>query len=137
MRTRSLVALVAAAAILYLARDVLIPLAVAILLAFLLAPAVRRLERWKLGRLASTLIVGFVGFGLVFGVATIAATQGVSLAAELPEYRQNIVTKIHALRHPDQQSKMGKAAEALKDIEKQAAPERPPVPVKETPANSF
>ena len=46
MRTRSLVALLVAAAILYLARDVLIPLALAILLAFLLAPAVRQLERW-------------------------------------------------------------------------------------------
>jgi predicted PurR-regulated permease PerM/CheY-like chemotaxis protein len=136
-RRASLVALLIAAAVLYLARDVLIPFAVAILLAFLLAPAVRRLERWKLGRLPSTLIVAFIGFGLAFGVAAIAATQAVSLAAKLPEYRHNIATKIHALRHPDEKSTIGKAAQALKDIEKQAAPDRPPVPVRETPATSF
>jgi predicted PurR-regulated permease PerM/methylmalonyl-CoA mutase cobalamin-binding subunit len=136
-RRASFLALVVATAVLYLARDVLIPLAMAILLAFLLAPAVRRLERLKLGRLASTLIVAFIGFGIVFGVAAIAATQGVSLAAKLPEYRHNIAAKIHALRHPNETTTIGKAAEALKDIEKQAAPERPPLPVKETPASSF
>ncbi|HSU76911.1 MAG TPA: AI-2E family transporter, partial [Burkholderiales bacterium] len=31
----------------------------------------------------------------------------------------------------------GKATEAIKDIERQAAPERPPMPVKETPATAF
>ncbi|MFN2643668.1 MAG: AI-2E family transporter [Burkholderiales bacterium] len=136
-RRSSLVGLVIAAAVLYLASDVLIPLAVAILLSFLLAPAVRGLERWKVGRIPSTVIVSVLAFGLILAVGAIAATQAVSLAAKLPEYRQNIVNKIHALRHPDRRSTIGKAAEAIKDIEKQAAPERPPVPVKETPATAF
>ena len=133
-RASSLVALLVAAAVLYLAKEVLIPLALAILFAFLLAPAVRRLEQWKLGRVASTLIVALVGFGVIFAVAGIAAMQAVSLGAKLPEYRQNIVEKIRAFRHPARDSNIGKAAEAIKDIEKEAAPERPPVPVKETPA---
>src|SRR5690348_12916368 len=136
-RRSSLIGLIIATAVLYLAAEVLIPLALAILLAFLLAPAVRRLERWKLGRVGATIIVSFLGFGIILGVSAVAATQAVSLAAKLPEYRQNIVGKIHALRHPDRTSTLGKAAEAIKDIEKQAAPERPPVPVKETPASSF
>ncbi len=55
-RTSSLAGLLVAAAILYLARDVLIPLALAILLSFLLAPVVRRLEGWRLGRIPSTFI---------------------------------------------------------------------------------
>src|SRR3954462_11576760 len=38
---------------------------------------------------------------------------------------------------PRPRSTIGKAAEAIKDIEKQAAPERPPMPVKETPASAF
>ena len=49
-RTFSLITLVVVAAILYLARDVLVPLVVAILLSFLLAPGVTLLERWRLGR---------------------------------------------------------------------------------------
>src|SRR3954462_11472963 len=137
LRRSSLIGLVLATAVLYLAADVLIPLALAILLAFLLAPAVRHLERWKLGRVSATIIVACLGFGIILGVSAIAATQALSLAAKLPEYRQNIVSKIHKLRHPDRRSTIGKAAEAIKDIEKQAAPERPPMPVKETPASAF
>jgi predicted PurR-regulated permease PerM len=94
---------------------------------------VRRLEQWKLGRVPSTLIVALLGFGLLFAVAGVAAMQAVSLAGKLPEYRHNIVQKIHALRHPKRDTNIGKAAEAIKDIEKEAAPEQPPVPVKESP----
>jgi predicted PurR-regulated permease PerM len=132
-RASSLIALLVTAGVLYLAQEVLIPLALAILFSFLLAPAVRRLEQWKLGRVPSTLIVALLGFGVVFGVAGVAATQAVSLAGKLPEYRHNIVEKIHKIRHPKKDSNIGKAAEAIKDIEKEAAPERPPVPVKESP----
>jgi predicted PurR-regulated permease PerM len=132
-RASSIIALLVAAAVLYLAQEVLIPLALAVLLSFLLAPAVRRLEQWNLGRIPSTVIVAFLGFGVILGIGAIAATQAVSLAAKLPEYRHNIVEKIHALRHPKKDSSIGKAAAAIKDIEKEAAPERPPLPVKETP----
>jgi predicted PurR-regulated permease PerM len=132
-RTSSLIALLVTAGVLFLAKEVLIPLALAILFSFLLAPAVRRLEQWKLGRVASTLIIALAGFGVVFAVAGVAAMQAVSLAGKLPEYRHNIVEKIHVLRHPKKDSNIGKAAEAIKDIEKEAAPERPPVPVKESP----
>ena len=99
-RRSSIIALLIAAAVLYFAKEVLIPVAVAILLSFLLAPAVRRLEEWKLGRVVSTLIVTLAGFGAIFGVAGIAASQAISLGAKLPEYRHNIVQKIHALRTP-------------------------------------
>jgi predicted PurR-regulated permease PerM len=136
-RRSSLIGLVIATAVLYLAAEVLIPLAIAILLAFLAAPAVRWLERCRLPRVAATLIVAAIGFGVIFGIGAIAATQAVSLAAKLPEYRQNIAAKIHKLRHPDQRSTIGKAAAAIKDIERQAAPERPPMPVKETPGTAF
>jgi predicted PurR-regulated permease PerM/methylmalonyl-CoA mutase cobalamin-binding subunit len=132
-RASSIIALLVTAGVLYLAKEVLIPLALAILFSFLLAPAVRRLEQWKLGRVPSTLIVALAGFAVILGIAAVAAMQAVSLGAKLPEYRHNIVEKIHALRHPKRDTNIGKAAKAIKDIEKEAAPERPPVPVKETP----
>jgi predicted PurR-regulated permease PerM/methylmalonyl-CoA mutase cobalamin-binding subunit len=75
-----------------------------------------------------------LGFGVLFAIVGFAGTQALSLGAKLPEYRHNIVQKIHALRHPKRDSNIGKAAEAIKDIEKEAAPERPPIPVKESPA---
>ena len=133
-RRSSIIALLVAAAVLYAAREVLIPLAVSMLLAFALAPAVMRLERWRFGRIASTFVAVTLGFGLIFGIGAVAATQAVSLGAKLPEYRHNIVTKIRALRKPRRDTQIGKAAEAIKDLEKEAAPERPPVPVKESPA---
>jgi predicted PurR-regulated permease PerM len=131
----SVVGLLVATAVLYFAQEVLIPVALAVLLAFLLAPAVRRLEQWKLGRLPSALLVSLLAFAVVFLVVGVAATQAVALGAKLPEYRQNIVEKIHALRQPKRDSNIGKAAEAIKDLEEEAAPERPPIPVKESPGS--
>ena len=135
--TASAVTLLIAAAILYLARDVLIPFALAILLAFLAAPAVRALERWKLGRVLSTLIVVILGFAIIGGVAYVAGVQAVSLAAKLPEYRANISAKIRDLRTPSE-GKLAQAQEAIKDLEKQADPSpQKPMPVVETPKSAF
>ena len=121
---------------LHFARDVLIPLALAILLAFLLAPAVRGLERLRLGRLASTLVVVAIGFAAIGAVGWIAATQAVSVASKLPEYRENILAKMRALRHtPD--SSLGKAADAIKELENEAAPAEAPLAVTETPSSPF
>jgi predicted PurR-regulated permease PerM len=134
-RTSSLVGLLVAAAVLYLARDVLIPLALAILLSFLLAPVVRRLESWRLGRIPSTFIAVVIGFSIIGAIGWIAARQALSLATKLPEYRENITKKIHAVRAP-QESAIGKAAEAIKELESQAAPSAAPMPVTETPATA-
>jgi predicted PurR-regulated permease PerM len=136
-KTSSAVGLLVAAAILYLARDVLIPLALAILLSFLLAPLVRRLEHWKLGRLASTLIAVVIGFAFIGGIGLVAARQALSLAGKLPEYRENIREKIHALRAPNDGT-LGKAAEAIKQLESDAAPgAATPLPVTETAPSAF
>src|SRR5690348_6721779 len=129
----SVIGLLVAAAILYFAKEVLLPLALAILIAFLLAPAVQRLERWKIGRLPSTLIVSLAALALVASIGAVAAVQAVSLAAKLPEYRHTIAQKIRALRAPKRDTTIGKAKKALEEIEKEAQPEKP-MPVKETPA---
>ena len=136
-KTSSAVGLLVAAAILYLARDVLIPLALAILLSFLLAPLVRRLEHWKLGRLTATLIAVVIGFAFIGGIGLVATRQALSLAGKLPEYRENIREKIHALRAPNDGT-LGKAAEAIKQLESDAAPgAATPLPVTETAPSAF
>jgi predicted PurR-regulated permease PerM len=135
-KTSSLFGLLIAAAILYLAREVLIPLALAILLSFLLAPVVRRLEHWRLGRIPSTFIAVLIGFSLIGGIGAVAAKQALSLAAKLPEYRANISKKIRAVRAP-QEGSLGKAAEAIKDLENEAAPGAAPIAVAETPPTAL
>jgi predicted PurR-regulated permease PerM len=133
----ALAGLLVAAAILYLAREVLIPLALAILAAFLLAPLVRQLEHLRLGRIASTFIAVVLGFSIIGGVGWVAARQALSLAEKLPEYRENIRAKIRAVRG-QQDGALGKAAEAIKELENEAAPESPqPMPVTETPPTAF
>jgi predicted PurR-regulated permease PerM len=138
MRSASLVAVLVVTAVLYFAREVLIPFALAVLLAFLLAPAVRRLERWKLGRVASTLIVVVLGFSLIGAVAWVAGRQAVSLAANLPEYRANVNEKIRWLREPGT-GQLSRAAEALRELEEQATPgpTREPVTVVEAPSSPY
>ena len=118
---------------LYLAKEVLIPLALAILFSFLLAPVVRRLERW-LWRIPATLIAVFVAFSLIGAIAVVAGKQAISLAAKLPEYRENIIKKIHAVRAP-KEGDLAKAAGAIKDLQEEAASEQPPLAVKESPGS--
>ena len=133
----SAIGLLIAAAVLYLAREVLIPFALAGLLAFLLAPAVRRLERWKLPRPLSTGIVVLLGFSLIGAIAAVAGSQAVSLAAKLPEYRKNVAAKISELKKPGR-GKIAEAQKALKDLEKQADPTpRPPLQVTQTPQSPY
>jgi predicted PurR-regulated permease PerM len=135
-KTSSVAGLLIAAAILYLAREVLIPLALAILLSFLLAPLVRRLEGWRLGRVFSTLVAVAIAVSAIAGIGWIASKQALSLAAKLPEYRANISKKIRAVREP-QEGSLGKAAEAIKDLESEAAPGAAPLAVTETPPTAL
>jgi predicted PurR-regulated permease PerM len=135
-KTSSLAGLLVAAAILYLARDVLIPLALAILAAFLLAPVVRLLESWRLGRIASTFIAVAIGFSLIGAIGWIAGRQAISLAAKLPEYRENIRQKIRAVKAPPE-GEIGRAAEAIQELEREAGPQAAPLPVTETPPTAY
>ena len=135
-KTSALVGLLVAAAVLYLAREVLIPLALAILLSFLLAPVVRRLEQWRLGRVLATLAAVAIAVSALAVVGWVAANQALSLAAKLPEYRENITKKIRAVR-AQPEATLGKAAEAIKELEQEAAPEAPPLPVTETPPSAY
>ena len=85
-------------AALYFGQDVLIPLALALLISFILTPLVQRLQAMRLGRVPATLLVAVLVFG---GVAALAWTMGrqlVSFAETLPRYEQNIRAKVAFLR---------------------------------------
>src|SRR4051794_7455642 len=77
-------------AALYLAREVLIPLALSILFTFLLTPLVVRLERWRLPRVVAVLLVVGLSVGTVFGIGYIVQRQFVATAEDLPHYTGRI-----------------------------------------------
>ena len=73
MLTLASIAVVVAA--LYLAKGVLVPLTLAVLLSFLLSPVCDWLERWRLGRIPAVLMTAILGFTLLGIVIWTAAVQ--------------------------------------------------------------
>lgn len=105
-----------------LGREVLIPLALSILLAFLLTPLVRRLERWRFPRVPAVMLVSAFGFAVIALLGYVLVRQGLDLTAKLPEYRQNIVEKVRTLQ-PSGDDPISRAIETIEDIEKEVRDE--------------
>jgi predicted PurR-regulated permease PerM len=85
---------------LYFARAVLIPLAIALTLNFLLAPAVMQVERARVRRLPAVLLILVVSFTIVGTVGWIVARQVIAVINDLPNYRDNIHDKFASLYGP-------------------------------------
>ena len=94
----SVLLVLAVMAALYLGREILMPVTLAILLSFVLVPAVRALRRLLVPRALAVLAVVAVTFGLLFGVGSLIASEGAQLAADLPRYSLTMRDKIAALR---------------------------------------
>src|SRR5271169_2065787 len=67
-------------AALYLARDVLIPITLSVLLSFLLAPLVNLLRSIRLGRVTSVMVAVALGLGIVLALGGLIGTQVAGLA---------------------------------------------------------
>ncbi|HEX3430681.1 MAG TPA: AI-2E family transporter [Rhizomicrobium sp.] len=85
------------AATIYLARPVLIPLALAIVLAFALAPIVSTLRRFHVGHAVSVLLTALFAVAVIGVIIIFIGSQLAHLAADLPRYQHTISQKIHAL----------------------------------------
>ena len=79
---------------LYLGKDVLIPITLAVLLSFVLSPIVEALRKLKLPRGAAVLLSVVVALGLVGGVGTVVGMQAASLVDDAPAYARTIENKI-------------------------------------------
>jgi predicted PurR-regulated permease PerM len=101
--------------VLYFARELLIPLAFALTLAFLLGPAVERLERIRLPRLPAIALVGAVACVLLCGVGYVVARQLLHVAQTLPVYRVALQKKIASVHSPTERS-IEKAFDTVSDI---------------------
>jgi predicted PurR-regulated permease PerM len=85
-------------AALYFGREVLLPIALAVLLSFILAPLVRLLQQVRVPRLAAVILVVLLSFGVISGFAALMFAQVSQLAEHLPEYQSTLSKKIDSFR---------------------------------------
>ncbi|HVR18882.1 MAG TPA: AI-2E family transporter [Polyangiaceae bacterium] len=82
--------------LLYVAQAVFIPLALALLLSFLLVPVVHWLERRRVPRPSAVVAVLVLSFAAAGGVMTLLVSQTIELADRMPEYSKTIRGKLGA-----------------------------------------
>jgi predicted PurR-regulated permease PerM len=128
---RTTAILIAVISVLYLAREVLVPLAFAITLALILTPAVNWLQKLHLGRVPAVALVMLVTFAAAGAIGWVIFNQLVAVANELPGYRQNIHNKLEAMRAPGEGA-LGRATASIQDLARDLtsvkAPVAPPAP---------
>ena len=114
------------ATFLYVAREVLIPIALAVLLSFVLSPVVRLLERWHLPRSLSVVAVVAIAFGVIFALGSLLVAQVNQLATDLPSYRSTLSDKIKSVRGvAGGSSTLERASEVLQDLGKEIEAPKP------------
>src|SRR5882757_4863429 len=82
---------------LYFGRPILLPLALAVLISFALAPLVGLLKRLRLGNVIPVLISVLLAVVIMSSLAAFMGSQLASLAADLPRYQTNLGQKIHSV----------------------------------------
>jgi predicted PurR-regulated permease PerM len=97
-RLITMAASVIAIAVLYLAKGVFIPFALALLLSFLLAPLVLRLQRWKFNRVAAVVTAVLLVFAGSSALGWVVVGQVRDVTAKVTEYKKNIRDKMATLR---------------------------------------
>lgn len=118
-------------AALYLGRDLLVPLALAVILAFVLAPLARLLRRAGLGELGGVLLAVLLGVAGILGVTLVVLRQLAEIAAELSRFGDNIRAKLEQLRLAEMLAGAQEAVRGLRDLFG-----GPPGPIAATPAAS-
>ena len=103
-------------AIMYFAREVLVPLALAALFAFLLNPLVKFLCKWRLPRVVSVVIVTMLVFTALGLVSWMVGKELHHLANELPSYRHNIQERVAAVRSASEGGTISRLRQMVADI---------------------
>jgi predicted PurR-regulated permease PerM len=107
-------------AALYFGREILVPIALAILLSFVLAPVVGLLQRVRVPRGLAVVSVVIIAFALIFAMGSLLATQLTQLAADLPRYQSTMSEKIQSLRETTAgRGTLERASGMLKDLSKE------------------
>jgi len=135
--TAIVIAVVVVAA-LYFGREVLVPIALAVLLSFVLAPLVRLLQYGFVPRVLSVIAVTVVALAVALGLAAVMVAQVNQLAGELPRYESTLRDKVQSFKGIlAGTGALERASEMLrglrKEIEKSEAPVSKPASGEPTP----
>lgn len=129
-----------AVACLYWAREVLIPIALAVLISFALSPLVSGLQRTGMRRGLAVAAVVTAALLVALGLGWAVVRQVTAFADDLPRYRQTITRKITELQRVGADGTLAKVQDTAQDVMKQldkpggSAAQRPvPVVVSESP----
>jgi predicted PurR-regulated permease PerM len=107
-------------ATLYFGREILVPIALAILLSFVLAPVVGLLQRIRVPRGLAVVSVVIMAFALIFAMGSLLAQQLTQLAGDLPRYQSTISDKIQSFRETTaSRGTLERASGMLKDLSKE------------------
>src|SRR6266403_6046336 len=107
-------------AMLYFGREIFVPIALAILLSFVLAPLVGILQRSHVPRGLAVVSVVILAFSLIFAMGSLLATQLTQLAGDLPRYQSTISEKIQSFRETTAgRGTLERASGMLKDLSKE------------------
>ena len=105
---------------LYFGREIFVPIALAILLSFVLAPLVGLLQRIRVPRALAVVSVVILAFSLIFAMGSLLATQLTQLAGDLPRYQSTISEKIQSFRDTKAgRGTLERASDMLKDLSKE------------------
>jgi predicted PurR-regulated permease PerM/methanogenic corrinoid protein MtbC1 len=115
--TKPLLGIIVATAILYYARDLLLPISFAAILAAVFSPIVRRLESW-VGRALSSAIVVITGMLAIAGIFYFLTVELTSVAVEVSSYSSNIANKLSHLEKSTP-AWLRAVEQALQNIEKE------------------
>ncbi|HEX8312755.1 MAG TPA: AI-2E family transporter, partial [Chthoniobacteraceae bacterium] len=130
-RLNLLITFIAIIAILYFGKEFFLPLVLAILISFLLAPLIRRFEAWGMGRVLSVVTATLLAFSVIGGVGYIITGQLLDLANELPKYKTNLQAKVASLKtRPD--SPFDRATKTLRELTADLANPESPSPAPST-----
>ncbi len=94
----AVVVAVVAVVALYFGREVLVPITLAVLLSFVLAPVVDLLRRLWIGRTAAVLLAVLLALGTILMVGGLIGAQVAGLARDVPRYAATIEQKVASVR---------------------------------------
>lgn len=98
---KSLLAIAVAAlsvAALYFAKDVLIPIMLAVMLSFVLAPLVDFLQRMRLWRAPAVILAVLATLGVIGLIGTLIGSQAAALSPDVPKYARTIEAKVEGIQ---------------------------------------
>src|ERR1700754_3868633 len=128
---------------LYVGREIFVPVALAILLSFVLASPVGVLQRLRVPRGIAVVGVVLLAFAIIFALGSLIATQLNRLAGDLPTYQSTIQSKIQSVRGiAGGSSTLERAAGMLQDLGKEldkpkaGSPDKPVTPSLGEPVGS-